>query len=266
VVAFLLSWSWTIPLALAGETITQGDGWPTHFPALLGPFLAALAVTAWRIGKSGVNDLTRRMVSWRAGWRPWLGALSPVLFLGLGLLTVVIAGDELPPWGEFGIFSGLPAIGVLGVFLLITLVNGYGEETGWRGYALPHLQSRFTPLVATLILAGLWATWHIPYFFVLASYQSLGLAQLVPFVLGLGLGAVVLTWIYNRSGGSILLPVVWHGIYNLVGGTAAATGIIGAVVTTMVMIHGGILVYLELKARREGRPSILGPRSGREMQ
>jgi membrane protease YdiL (CAAX protease family) len=258
-VAFILSWAWVIPMAMAGETITQGDGWPTHFPALTGPLIAAFVVTAWRVGRPGIADLTRKMVAWRAGWRPWLAALSPALFLAGGLLAMVVAGEDLPAWNDFGLFSGLPAIGVLGVFLLITVVNGYGEETGWRGYALPHLQRRFHPLGATLILAALWALWHIPYFFVLASYQGLGPAQIVPFILGIGLGAVVLTWIYNRSGGSILLPVVWHGIYNLVGGTAAATGVIGAVVTTLVMVHGGVLIYLELRARRRGEASILAP-------
>lgn len=255
--AFLLSWSWVIPLAVGGETITQGDGWPTHFPALAGPLIAAVAVTAWRAGRAGITDLLRRMVAWRAGWRVWLAAASPALFLLVGLMVLIVSGEPLPAPADFGLFSGLPAIGVVGVFLLITVVNGFGEETGWRGFALPHLQRRFHPLVATMVLAALWALWHTPYFFVLASYQDLGPVQVVPFVLGIGLGAVVLTWIYNRSNGSILLPVVWHGVYNLVGGTAAAGGVLGATVTSLVMVHGAVLIYLELRARRRGLPSVL---------
>jgi membrane protease YdiL (CAAX protease family) len=106
------------------------------------------------------------------------------------------------------------------------------------------------PAMAALVVTGMWALRHVPYFFVLAAYQDLGGGELVGFALGIVAGAFVLTWLYNRSGGSILLPVVWHGIYNVVGATAAATGTIAAVVTTLVMVHGFC----------GGRPSVIGPR------
>ena len=59
--------------------------------------------------------------------------------------------------------------------------------------------------------------------------------------------------------GSILLVAVWHGLYNFVSGTQAATGMLAAVVTTLIMIQGVVLIVLELRARRRGRPSVLGP-------
>jgi hypothetical protein len=73
----------------------------------------------------------------------------------------------------------------------------------------------------------------------------------------------VLTWLYNGTGGSILACAVWHGVYNLATGTAAATGTIQAVTSTFVYVQALLLVGLELRARRRGETSILGPhRSG----
>ena len=258
VLAYALSWLWVIPLAAAHLVVQRGVGWPTHLPALLGPAIAAVAVTAWTMGRSGLRDLGARVVLWRVPLRWWLVAVSPVVFLGLGLIAMAAAGKAPPSVGDFGRFSGTPAIGLAGVLLLI-FVGALGEETGWRGYALPQLQRRFTPLASSLILALLWFGWHLPQFLVIATYRDFAPAGYVGMFLGLACGAVVLTWLYNRSGGSILLVAVWHGLYNLVSGTQAATGMLAAVVSTLIMIQGIALIVLEVRARRRGRPSVLGP-------
>jgi membrane protease YdiL (CAAX protease family) len=104
-----------------------------------------------------------------------------------------------------------------------------------------------------------WFGWHLPQFFVIASYRDSAPAQYVGMFLGLACGSVVLTWLYNRSGGSILLVALWHGLYNFVSGTQAATGTLAAVVSTLIMIQGLALIGLEVRARRHGRPSVLGP-------
>jgi CAAX protease family protein len=86
---------------------------------------------------------------------------------------------------------------------MLIFAGALGEETGWRGYALPQLQRRFSPLASSLILAVLWFGWHLPQFFVIATYRDSSPVQYVGMFLGLACGAVVLTWLYNRSGGSI---------------------------------------------------------------
>jgi uncharacterized protein len=263
-IAYVVSWAWLIPLALTGDTVFQGRGWPTHFPSLLGPLVAAFIVTAWTTGRHGVRDLLRRMGRWRIGWRWWLAALSPLAFLCLALGVIAASGGALPEAGGFAQFSGLPSgLGVVGVALLIVVVDGFGEETGWRGYALPELQKRFSPLTSTYILAGCWAGWHIPQFLALHSYRGFSAGTGVGFLFGITCGAVVATWLYNRTGGSILAVVVWHGIYNVVSGTKAATGgsgVIAAVVSTLIIVQALVLVGLEIRAGRHGSPSVLGPR------
>lgn len=256
--AYGLSWSWMIPLALAHQVVRRGVGWPTHYPALLGPALAAMVVTAWTLGRPGVGALLARMARWRVAVRWWLWAMSPAAFLGLALMGMVVAHKGLPTVAEFGQFSGTPSVGLVGVLLLL-LLGACGEETGWRGYALPQLQRRFGPLASSFIVAVLWFGWHVPQFFVIASYRGNGAFQYFGFFLGLTCGAVILTWLYNRSGGSILLVAVWHGLYNFVSGTqAGATGVLAAAVTTLIMVQAVVLVVLELRARRRGRPSVLG--------
>ncbi len=103
---------------------------------------------------------------------------------------------------------------------------------------------------------------HLPYFFSVATYRNFPPAGYVGFVFGLACGSIVLTWLYNGTGGSILACAVWHGLYNLATDTAAATGTIQAVTSAFVYIQALLLVGLELRARRRGEASILGPRRG----
>jgi uncharacterized protein len=261
--SYALSWAWLIPLALTGATVFQGRGWPTHLPSLLGPMLAAFAVTVWTSGRPGARDLVRRMARWQIGWRWWLVALSPLAFLGLALGVIALSGESLPARAGFARFSGVPSgLGIVGIALAILVIDGFGEETGWRGYAQPQLQKRFSPLTATLILALCWAGWHIPQFFVLHSYAGFSPGIGVGFLFGLACGAVVATWLYNRTGGSILAVAIWHSLYNVVSGTSAATsgsGTVAAIVSTLIMIQAFVLVALEIRSVRRGHPSVLGP-------
>ena len=260
--AYLLSWAWLLPIAINGSEVVSGVGWPTHVPALLGPMAAALLVTGRTEGRAGLRDLLHRMVLVRVPLRWWAVGLSPVFLL----LTVAVAAAmgwtsvELAGIAQFpGIQAGWGAAGVLAT---VVVVNGLGEETGWRGYLQPALQRRHGPLVATLGVATIWAVWHLPMFVVLASFRSFGPLTLVGWCMGLLSGAVVLGWLYNRSGGSILLVALWHAGFNLVSATAVGAGFLGAASTVLVIVAATALVLTELARTRSGRPSILLPDAG----
>lgn len=258
VLAFAFTWAWWIPLALTGRVVDYG--WrPSHLPGEFGPALAAAVVTLATLRQAGIRDLLARMVRWRMAPRWWLATVSPLVFFALAVPLVRLFGGNWPWLADFDKFSGTPEIGVVGVWVVLVLTTGFGEETGWRGYAIPRLQQTHGPLAASLILSVFWMLWHVPAFFFLETYRNLNVAILPGFFLGLASGSVVLTWLYNRSGGSILAVAVWHGTYDLVAGTKAVEGGIAAVVSMLVIAQAVRLVALETRARRDGRPSVLGP-------
>jgi membrane protease YdiL (CAAX protease family) len=260
-VAYALAWADWVPMALTGRFVGLDPKGPTHFPGLLAPLIAAFVVTLAGEGSAGARSLLVRMVRLpRASIGVWLAIASPALFFVAALLVGTALGAPAPRWADFGLFNGVPHVGPVGVALVLVGWNGFGEEVGWRGFALPHLQQRRSPLAAALLLGLLWAAWHVPMFFVVDTYRGLGPAMLaVLFTLGIVSGSVVLAWIYNRSGGSILAVALWHGTYNLFSGTVAARGIIAAVVSTGVMVWASVLVALELHTRWRHRSSVLAP-------
>jgi membrane protease YdiL (CAAX protease family) len=258
VLAYAITWAWMFPLVAAGDVVETGVGWPSSFPALAGPLLAASLVTALVWGREGLRDLLAGVTRWRMPLRWWAAALSPLAFLGVALL-VAAAAHQLPRGSDFGRYSGLPAVGV-GVVWVIAISSTFGEEVGWRGFALPLLQRRYGALAAALVVTPMWFLWHLPFFFTVATYRSFPAAGYVGFTFGLACGSVVLTWLYNGTGGSVLACAVWHGLFNLATGTAASNATIQAVTSAFVYTQAFLLVGLELRARRRGRASVLGPR------
>jgi len=254
-----LSWAWTLPFAAAGDVIEKGSGWPTHLPALLGPAFAAMLVTAWWSGREGLRELFSRMGRWRMPGRWWLATLSPLAFFAVAIATAAATGN-VPGWHAFGRYSGLPAIGVVAVSTIV-LLGALSEETGWRGFALPVLQRRYGPLAAALLLTPLWAAWHAPLFLTVATYRGFPPAGYVGFLFSLACGSIVLTWLYNRTGQSILACAVWHGLFNMATATAAGSGTVAAVTSALVVAQAVVLVALELYALGHRRPSVLGGRS-----
>ncbi len=235
--AFVLSWAVWIPMALAGATVQQGSAWPSHLPGVLGPAIAALAVTAV-LGEQ--RALLRRTIRWRVAPLWYLVALSPLaIFAVAALVQGSIDIDDL------GKFSGLPVVAAPGMLLLLVLA-AFAEEIGWRGFAVQHLLDKHGLLMVAAIVGVLWACWHLPLFLLIANYRELGPSVLPMFFLGILSGSVFLAWLYRATGGSVLICALWHGAYNLVTGTAAATGMVAAVVSAAVMVAAAIIVVTEL--------------------
>ncbi|HSR48326.1 MAG TPA: type II CAAX endopeptidase family protein [Anaerolineales bacterium] len=235
---FLITWG--IQLVL----IASENGWgglslpPTvHYLAPYGPMLAAIVATAW-IGRSaGLKELWSRIVRWRVGWG-WfaIALLSPAALFAVGVAVSVLLGGELPDLALVGQVNYMPPLGLLGAWIFWFLTYGMGEEIGWRGFALPRLQHGRTAGRATLILGIFWALWHLPAFFYLDTYQAMGLWMYPFLAITIICGSVVYTWIYNSTGGSVLMAIIFHASFNTFSASAAGAG------TTAVVMSAGIVL------------------------
>jgi membrane protease YdiL (CAAX protease family) len=175
----------------------------------MGPFLAAFVMTGATEGREGVGRFLRRFVLWRVGLRWYLFVLVgvPALFV----LSLIV----LP--GVLGSFQGLgallPPLSLLGWFVYAFFPGGaLGEEPGWRGFALPRLQALHGPLLGSLILGPLWGLWHLPLFF--TPWNELTARNVVGYALTTTCLAIMYTWVFNNTKGSILIAVLLHATFN----------------------------------------------------
>jgi membrane protease YdiL (CAAX protease family) len=151
------------------------------------------------------------------------------------LVARVVEGSW-PDIRGLGEVNFLRDVGVVGALILWIATFGFGEETGWRGFALAHLQRRHSVATATMVVAVIWAVWHIPYWFYVPGYQDLGIAGAPGFFIALLLGSILMTWIYNSTGGSVVAVAVWHALFDVFSGSQATDGLMNGVMSTVVAL------------------------------
>ncbi len=210
VMAYGFAWLLWVPLLALSK---DGLGWlPIHAPTLplvilggFSPAAAAIIMTAVLGGRAAVQRLLRRCIQWRAGvqWYVLAVFLTPVAFL---FASVVLGAIPIS-----SVIGNWPLVLTVYPLVLIPQVlvgGGLGEEPGWRGFALPEMQSRFGPLPASLLLGTLHAGWHIPLFFVTGLSQAH--FNFLPYWLAAICVTILQTWVYNNTGGSVLIAMLLH--------------------------------------------------------
>ncbi|HUF36421.1 MAG TPA: CPBP family intramembrane glutamic endopeptidase [Gemmatimonadales bacterium] len=172
----------------------------------------AFVISRLRSPDSGVRSLMAGLVRWRVA--PVYYAFALLVLPAVAIAGVVLAkllGQPIQPPAIAGHPWQVWIPAVLSSFLLTVLfTGGVCEELGWRGFLLPRLQQRFSPLSASLILAPIWTFWHLPLF--LTGIRPL--AALLPFFAMGILLSILFTWLFNRTGGSVLLVVLLHAAVN----------------------------------------------------
>lgn len=213
--------------------------------AVYGPALSAFVVIAMTHGAGGVRAYARRLLHWRVSIQWYAGVVLgvPIIHICSRLIYTAVGGSAQPypfdPW-----YMVIP-----GALLGLVSDPGPMEELGWRGFALPHLQRRLSALWASVVLGVIWGVWHLPAFYISAAPQS---AFSFPFfLLGSVSYSIVMTALYNGTGGSIPLAFLFHWQIN----NAFGLGIYpkGEWITPLLFAFVAIILAVILGPRNLGR-------------
>src|SRR5215203_5583416 len=209
VMAYALSWSIESPLVFLGDSVTGPQNLVIRILASNVPSALGIVFTGIILGRGSVRKLLGRLLPWR---------VNPIWYLVVFLGPVVLAGGVVvlnALMGGPALRLGMPLLGAA-IFFAFSVFPGsaLGEEIGWRGYVLPRMQTRMSALSASLLLAPFWALWHLP-LFVAGWLQGTQSPALYPaFFVSTFAFSVILTWVYNSTGGSLLMVVLLHATVN----------------------------------------------------
>lgn len=210
--AYMVSWVIWLPLVAASQNWISGrPPYLFYYLGTIGPSVSAIVLLRLVEGTEGVRSMLRKLVLWQAGIKWYLIALllpAAVRFAALGVLYLSgYVGPEFHfrSWHE-----------LLGVALLMLVLVPF-EEIGWRGFALPRLQSMFGAFRASIVLGVLWSLWHLPLVWVAGSYQQSDspLEYMIVFTVTILPVSIIFTWLYNHTNGSLLLASLFHAAINI---------------------------------------------------
>jgi membrane protease YdiL (CAAX protease family) len=215
-IAYAIKFTVLIPYTLAAWSIISGDWTAAFVLATFGPFVAGIIMVNLTERKAGLSRLWKGIWQWRVGCQ-WL------LFVFAGIPALVMLGIIIQPGALVGFQGFTPHILI---FLLVSYPlnyvliwfagGGLDEEVGWRGFALPIMQTRYGPLWGTLLLGVLHCFWHLEEFLTPAQGGGPGtgwiqfatnLPIFLLFVLSVNL---VITWVFNHTRGSLFAVTSLH--------------------------------------------------------
>ena len=263
--AYGFSWVLSIPAILSQWGVLPSATFVVFFTLKsFGPFIAAYLMTSMIEGREGVLRLRRSLRQVRAGWQ-WY------VFILIGIPAVLLLGIVVLP-GVPASFQGFPphflVIYVVSFILIFFGGGPLGEEPGWRGFALPRMQPRYGPLWGTLLLGVLWAFWHLPDFLTMAQrggpgtdFTTLLIINFPIFFLMVMAMAVIFTWVYNHTRGSVFIAILLHASINAFGVAAALFKAPIVTSTDLAICIGVVAPALLILLLTRGR---LGCRPGHE--
>jgi membrane protease YdiL (CAAX protease family) len=181
------------------------------------PSLLGILLTWKKEGLPGLRILGQRILQFKLGWHWYMFTFLIVIAGTVGQITINgLLGNT---------FNATLFITKLGIFLPLLILGPLSEEIGWRGYALPRLQTRWNALTSSLIVGVIWGLWHLPLFMMVGTSQhELGLS-FIGFLIGMSVNSLFYTWLYNNTKQSLWSAILFHWLW-----TYATTVVISGVI------------------------------------
>jgi uncharacterized protein len=216
-------WAFAGALALTGAGSTwAGPAAVAFYIGGAGVFIGGIAMTAMHFGRAGLVDLGRRSIDprpIRPVWWTFILLFFPLLTLLAAALADFMGLDaRIAAVSEIGDRAGdLPVF--LAFLGFILLIGPLPEEIGWRGYLLDRLLAARSAVVASLFMAAIWWSWHLPlpwlpgYFDAFEREPPGAIAMLISLVPT----TILYTWLFLNTGRSVLAAILFHRVGNLTG-------------------------------------------------
>ena len=182
----------------------------TIIEIIISSFIVAYIISGGLSNVKGVRELLSKLYIWRVNvkWYIFVIIIVPIIYFLISIISDLFSGQ--PVQFQYTISGLIP------FFIFTLFLNSFEEEIGWRGFALPHLQNHYSPLIASLILGVIWTIWHFPNY--IPQLLSEGviiftILCLAKFLLIIPI-TFIYTWVYNHTRGSLLLVILLHAIGN----------------------------------------------------
>lgn len=237
---FVWTWAFYAPIAAGGHNPYQMPWTILLILGGMGPSVIGVAMVFLTLDREARRDFWRRSFSFkriRGLWWAVIFLVFPLLY-GLSVFTDVAMGGSLPEMTQLRALIANPMMIPLAAF--ISFMSGpWSEEFGWRGYALDRILTPFGLLTGSISLGLIWGVWHLPLFFMPATWHGgigFGLTGFWTFMLrSVGL-ALLMTWVYLNTDRSILSGMFMHFTSNF-------TGQLLASVSTRVEVFESVFIF-----------------------
>jgi uncharacterized protein len=207
ILTYAVAWSLWAPLVIFGDRVPGPLAFVLLVLGSLAPSTVGVLFVALLRGRSGVRTLLGRLLHARIGLRWYLAVVALAVPALCAVWVSTLLGGPTPV-----VVTTIPAVVVSFLFSIFP-GSSVGEELGWRGFALPRLQARHSALAASLIVGAAWGIYHFPLFLLGSPIRPLAL--FLPFAIGCVIMSIFYTWMYNGTGGSLLIVVLLHATTNL---------------------------------------------------
>lgn len=167
----------------------------------LAPAIAVILISIILMDKtilSGIGNhlkIHKTKISWII-----VSITIPAICIMTSSIIMTLLGNTYIPWKGNVIFYILNIVAML--------MGCFSEEIGWRGFLLPHLQKKYSQFVSGIIVGVLWGVWHL-------NFMG-GIIGFILYTITIIEMSTLMTWLYNKTGGNLLLMIIWHSTFNIV--------------------------------------------------